>query len=218
MDAVPSHLVKDVYSLLKKMQTPESTVDPLQSTAISLFLKNEKKWYEHRIVHVVRDPRDYVSSAINWKNQRLRRLFLHHCVPFWQPNPVVCGNVSILKRMKMNKFEYFSWIWNFKNSLFAKLFENKDNYYMVRMEDLVDSQKGNQHFRKLFEFLKLPNRKRDWDHLLNRKVNVSTRKAFTNWISWNSKQVKTLDGYCGELMRKYGYGNEENWIEKLREG
>ena len=217
MDAVPSHLVKDVYSLLKKVQTPESTVDPLQSVAISLFLNYKKKWHEHKIVHVVRDPRDYVTSTISWKNQRLRRLFLHHCVPFWQPNPIFCGNVAILKRMKMNKFEHFSWIWNFKNSFFAKMFNPEENYYLVRMEDLINAQIGHQNFQKLFDFLNLPNVKSSWDHLLNRKVNASARNGFANWKSWNSKQAKILDRYCGVLMRKYGYGNEERWIEKLRE-
>jgi hypothetical protein len=117
----------------------------------------------------------------------------------------------------MGKFEYFCWIWNFKNSFFAKLFKHKENYYLVRMEDLVDAQKGHQNFRKLFDFLELPSGKRDWDHLLNRKVNASTRNGFTNWKNWNSRQVEILDRYCGDLMRKYSYGNEESWIEKLRE-
>ena len=218
INGVPSYWVKYLYPILKMVEIPQSTVDPLQSIAISLFLNSEKRCHAYRIIHVVRDPRDYVTSAINWKNQRLRRLFLNHCVPFWQPNPIFCDNISVLKRIKMSKFEYFSWVWNFKNGFFARLFKHNENYYLVRMEDIVDAKHGNQNINKLFAFLQIKEKMGEWDDRSKKKVNASITKGFPNWSRWHSQQAKVLDKYCGKLMREFGYGYEESWKKKLLEG
>lgn len=212
---LPSSLIQKTLYYLKRTKKPESTVDPLFSIPIAIFLSNSKEQYEYKIVHLVRDPRDFVCSFINWKNQRIRRIFLHHFVPFWQPNPVFCDNISFLHRTKMSKFDYFSWIWNFKNRLFEDLFGGKENYYLIRLEDLVIENKGSNNLKRLNNFLGFPGTKKDLSHLLSKKVNITTKKNFLEWRNWHSQQAKILEKYCGALMRKYGYGREDEWKRKL---
>ena len=83
------------------------------------------------------------------------------------------------------------------------------------MEDLVDTRKRQENFGKLFAFLELPGGHIDWDHILNEKVNISKRRCFPKWRNWDSKQANVVEKYCGELMKKYGYGTEEEWKAKL---
>ena len=211
---LPAAFIKRKFLFFKNQQIPGSTFDPLLSIPIGLFLKSTPNFTHYKVIHLVRDPRDFVSSFINWKNQNIKRRFLHHFVPFWQPNPVFCDKISFFQRIKMSKFEYFSWVWNFKNHFFENLFAGGDNYFLVRMEDLSDPERGDHYFKMLFDFLGLSEVKKDLSAIFNRKINKSTREKFPRWRQWENKQAEILYKYCGQLMKKYGYGGEKEW-EKM---
>jgi hypothetical protein len=115
----------------------------------------------------------------------------------------------------MNKFEYFCWIWNFKNRFYASQFEHGENYYFVRLEDLSQEPESSNNLKKLLCFSGFPETRMNLSGLTKQKVNITTKKKFPTWKNWNKRQAKTLDKYCGELMRIYGYGNEDDWKSKL---
>jgi len=189
-----------------------STSDPLRSMLLYAQLQSKEMRPDVLIVHVIRDPRDFVTSFMNWKNQSLKRRILHHVVPFWQPSPWLAGEISFYKRFEMNKFEHFCWIWNYKNRLFEKL-ERYFNYQRFKFEHLFnDSREAEDERQDLFLFL---GTKMD-DVIIHKEEKINSSKgSFDSWSSWTPEQAALLDKHCGELMKKYGYGNEPEWIALL---
>ncbi|WP_320045058.1 sulfotransferase domain-containing protein [uncultured Desulfobacter sp.] len=210
--------------LLKNMLTRVDrigpTADPLLSIAHILLLDQNKKSSRPKILHVVRDPRNFVTSFMNWRKQRLRRMVLHHLIPFWQPNPCNMENSGGFgSYFNMSKFEHFCWIWTFKNSLFEKkVKEYRVESFFLKFELLMDlkdpGKKPTETINALSSFLNVP------ESFLIEQVknlpvlNSSRSKVFPKWDQWTSKQATILENQCGPLMRKYGYGSEPEW-EKL---
>ena len=187
----------------------ESTTDPLRSMLLSAEILNDVVSVKPKIIHVVRDPRDFVSSFMNWKDQKIKRKILHHIIPFWQPTPWIVGESSFMERMSMSKFEHFCWIWRYKNELFERL-EMKGEYKRFHFEDIVQGDtEESSAISELNNFLEFSNNEKSVNRP-SKKVNKSKGK-FPKWINWTPQQAAILDKHCGELMRKYGYGKEKEW-------
>ena len=188
---------------------PPSTVDPLKSIAYYQYIKilyeeDPSGLKNITIIHLVRDPRDFVTSFMNWKNRNLSGKIAHHLTPFWMPEP------KLKERFSMSKFEHFCWIWSKKHHLFDDGFSHLPNYYLFRIEDLKPGS------GKLNELLSLITNKDEIKTELNKtNRNKSMKKGFPSWESWDPKQAKKLDNICTELMQKFGYGQEKKWIGLL---
>jgi len=204
--------------LLKKTDRMKSTADPLLSIPHILLVDKYNQNNKSKILHVVRDPRDFVTSFMNWKRQKLRRMFLHHCVPFWQPNPLCAGDVSLKTYFQMSKFEHFCWIWAFKNNLFEKRSLGYCSEYLrIKMEDLTDfKDPNNECINKLAIFLNIPTSKLAEILMNSHAINRSDTKYFPCWQYWTKAQALILDKHCGILMKKYGYGAEPEWQNLIK--
>lgn len=189
-------------------------VDPLLSMLVYNSYSGNEINDKCKIVHLVRDPRDFVTSFMNWKAGSVKRMILHHFVPFWQPNPWILGQCSLSARLKMSKFEHFSWIWYYKNSLFKNKFSHTENYLLLKFEDLVSNQK--QSLELILKFFGYDDIDIDWIKYPENKINRSNKRYFPNWQNWNKDRAKILDGWCGNLMRYYDYGSEEQWRNLLK--
>ena len=49
------------------------------------------------IKHIVRDPRSYVTSHLNFSRQKGTSFIANYFVPFWQPNPFLVGELPLGK-------------------------------------------------------------------------------------------------------------------------
>ena len=86
-------LIHFAFKIFKKESVPASALDPLLSLPIYISIKNNAI-SNTKIVHLVRDPRNFVTSFMNWKNQSLSKKILHYMVPFWQPFPKGKGCIA----------------------------------------------------------------------------------------------------------------------------
>lgn len=208
---------KFLLYILNKTDRMNSTADPLLSVPNTLLQDHHKEINGLKILHIIRDPRDFVTSFMNWRSQKLHRMFLHHCVPFWQPNPWCVGDASITTYFKMSKFEHFCWIWAFKNNLFETKWENSGAEYLrLRMEDVSAVPRSDGiGINNLASFLNISTSKLVdlWNH--SPVVNQSIKKHFPNWRQWPKGRAIIFDKYCGPLMAKYGYGSEPEWQELI---
>lgn len=162
-----------------------------------------------RVVHIVRDPRAFVTSFMNWKAASVRRTFLHHVVPAWQPNPWLTGDYSLGRWMAMSKFEHFSWTWHYKNRVFGALGELAE-YRRYRFEDLTAV--GGDAIADLSAFVGLDFGGPAGTH---ERVNASNG-SFPDWQNWTPEQAALLHSHCQSLMAEYGYGGERRWHELCR--
>jgi hypothetical protein len=208
-------LISFLFSFLRKQKIPSSTIDPLLTMSLYVYLHNNQAMENTDIVHLIRDPRDFVSSFINWKNQSYKRYILHHMIPFWQPNPFFHDNYSLMQWLRMSKFEHFCWIWNYKNNLLMNIFGNNSSYHRFRMEDLTDKDNGQKELKRLFNLLGLPIKNENIQYQVTEKINRSTIQKFPKWQNWPNEKARILHMHCGSLMQKFNYGNEKLWLEKL---
>ena len=197
-------ILKRLFIIYDRGYYPYSTVDPLVSISLYKFIINEN--LTGKVIHLVRDPSSFVESFMNWKGKSLRKQFLHHCVPFWNPVPFFSDSkIDLLEWMKMNKFEKFCWTWYYKNKSFYDLKKNSQDYLLLRLEDITSENinKRQKTLEQLGNYLDLSFK----DKSLNTqdKINRSPKKFFPPFTNWSERQKKVLKKYCGDLAKEFGY-------------
>lgn len=190
----------------------EATTDPLRSMIVLSQLRRVGRSSDSRVVHVVRDPRDFASSFMNWKASRPRRLFLHHAVPLWQPSPLFARDLGWARALRMRKFERFCWVWKRKNEAFEML-SDRHLYLRVRMEDALASD--GDGLEELFDFIGAKSQGSEVSEMLERVLNAPSSNHFPQWKLWDGSRARLLDRHCRTLMNRYGYGGEAEWDEKV---
>jgi hypothetical protein len=168
-----------------------------------------------RIVHVVRDPRTYVRSHINWARQRAKSFVANHIIPFWQPNGWLLREVSLGDWLRMSTFERFCWVWDYKNRYLSNIRSTSTAFLQIRFEDFAGSGTDHPALGQLATFLGLPP---PGGSTSDAPVNQTTNRQYPSWADWPPEQCRQLDTICGEQMRSFGYGTEPEWLEKLGAG
>lgn len=208
-DLLTARTLDKTLNTLFSFKKELSTSDPLRSMLLSELIRNNAAPKNLKVVHIIRDPRDFVTSFMNWKKQSLKRTILHHAIPFWQPNPYLSCQITLKQWYEMDKFEHFSWVWNYKNRIFSEI-SNNCEYRSFRFEDIFGGNDlGNEELCKLSNYLNINIPQIDIDSS-SYKIN-SSKIDFPKWRSWSTEQAKILDKHCGEFMHKYDYGNEPEW-------
>ncbi len=167
-----------------------------------------------KVLHIVRDARTYVTSQLNFSRQKRTSFIANYFVPFWQPNPFLVGELPISKAFGFTRFEKYCWIWNFKNRVMEGLEKSTTPYLRVRFEDLFDTNNPEDLFNNITDFIGLPRVTGVRDRF-REPANTSAKTDFHEWHEWTPKQAAQLQSLCGERMKKYGYGEEQEWREKL---
>ena len=156
------------------------------------------------VVHIIRDPRTFVPSYLNWMHTRFKSFVANKLVPGWQPSGLFTGEISWKRWLKMNEFERVCWQWVYKNRLLQQLFQDDERYMQVRFEDLLLSQTPDM-FRSMLSFVGIPYQDR-FDQMLCRPKNSSRKTYFPKWEDWIPERQQQLLDICGEQMQYYGYG------------
>lgn len=168
-----------------------------------------------KVIHIVRDPRTYVTSQLNFSLQKRTSFIANYFVPFWQPNPFLVGELPLSRAFGFTRFEKYCWIWNFKNRVMEGLENSSTPYMRIRFEDLFNTGNPEEVFGKITDFLGLPH-VTGIREKFREPANTSAKTDFPEWREWTPKQAAQLKSFCGERMKKYGYGGEKDWEGKLR--
>lgn len=187
---------------LAGLSLPDATVDPQQSVHIYNGLAAHLR-QDLKVIVLLRDPRDFVTSMMNWKNRRLQSKVSHHLIPFWSPVPAMHGT-SWLNYAFMSKFEHFAWTWNFKNRLFLSLRDMGYDVMVIKTEDMIGNVEA---FNQLLEFIGLDKKSES----LSGIKNASEKRYFPHWKHWSGKEREILREHCEPLMTEFGYGSEPEW-------
>lgn len=170
-----------------------------------------------KVVHIVRDPRTYVTSHLNFAKFRTTSFIANYLIPLWQPSPFLNGEIPWKRFFFFSRLERYAWIWNFKNKIMDSIEHSCIPYLRVRFEDIFYSNTPEDAFNQITDFIGLP-RKVDIRERFFQPVNQAPKNTFPEWIDWTPYQCKQLQTLCGERMAKYGFGNEEDWLTKVGTG
>lgn len=168
-----------------------------------------------RVIHLVRDPREYVRSHLNWIRHRPKSFVANYLIPFWQPNAWLLKELAWSKWMRLNTFERYCWIWNYKNCYIGQLENSQIPYLRIYFEDFFGNTVSRDALNRMLEFLNLE-MVAGIEDKFQRPVNPAKGKSFPQWSNWTTKQCRQLEAFCGETMKAYSYGDEAEWLLKLQ--
>lgn len=162
------------------------------------------------IIHIVRDPRDSITSSINNGTLRLKKRLVMSLIPYWHLRPIkpfAKKNVIIKKIARA---------WLLTNSHINESGNYADNYMRIRFEDLFhDTEK----MKELVNFIGM-----EEEYIEETKTNFSKKSRnaskyndIQNWKNWSPSFAKQIDAVLGETMKEYGYGEEKEWQSKINE-
>lgn len=173
----------------------------------------------HKAVFLIRDPRDWVRSNINYKSVYHRK-DLH----MWlgkRPNPYMVRDKAYYSLWKsFRQFEKLCWEWNYVNHYAISCIRKNPNARLCLFEDLFVSDNRIGNFCEIINYLsefngiKIKNPP-DTEHqiraALEEKVNPSFVGEFPKWPRWQPADARKLHQICGNLMKRLGYGTETAW-------
>ncbi|MDC7225750.1 MAG: sulfotransferase [Spirochaetales bacterium] len=174
-----------------------------------------------KIIWVMRDPRTWVRSAINSN--------AYHLYSMWDWDSI---NLSVRafnfpddpsagRWRKMSKFEKYCWYYTNINNRAFELMEKCPNVRIFRYEDLFNKDKREQYFTQMLDYATGfdDGFKRDYTfkpELLDIKIHAAaSKRLLPKWQKWNSGMADAMNFHCGEIMKRFGYGDEAEWLEKL---
>jgi hypothetical protein len=168
-----------------------------------------------KIIHLIRDPRDFVASYMNFIDGRLKSRIAHTIIPFWNLSGHRTGKLSKTTWKRMDRFEKYCWNWQFKNQLIIDLYRSvKENFITIRFEDIVNHSTRESSIKKMLNLIDLPFVDASLGYF-NIKQNESKVKRFPLWRGWDSQTCQKLESICGPLMNRFHYGSEPEWVDKL---
>lgn len=176
-----------------------------------------KAWPGAKTVGVIRDPRDWIESWRRHQPARHARLF-----PRWFPQgplkPADMGDTEWIDRWKdLDIFGRLAWDWRAITMHLDRAQDNLPNVRVFRFEDLFD-QNG-KAFGELVDYVATHGDHRypvgDLDGVTGEVRNAS-RGAARSWTDWPDEEIRLVEEMCGPLMRKYGYGDEPEWTERVQ--
>ncbi|GAB6099414.1 hypothetical protein JCM16358_12930 [Halanaerocella petrolearia] len=152
---------------------------------------------DFKVVHIVRDGRDYVRSGMsrNWYTEsdgsRLRAIYFPDDPYYDQWN-------------QMSRFEKICWRWQKKDGFIYQSVKEMDNAITVTFEDIFkdDNFKG---IYRIADYIDLPKTETDKmiDKMMNRRVNSTKEYAIPKWTDWDQEMLDKFDEIAGEHMRNY---------------
>lgn len=161
------------------------------------------------IIHIVRDPRTYVASAINHGGSTGLKAAATALVPFWFPPVRSVPGVG----KNPGPVELFAGEWALVNRLLAERGGSLPGYHVLRFEDIFDQT--NSGLRQLCEILGVDYPGEAGPVSAQEKINAGQLKLMGGWPTWDQAQRDAVERICGNLMRQYGYGDEPEWLEKI---
>lgn len=168
------------------------------------------------VVHIVRDPRTFVQSYLNWMHGRFKSWMANKLVLGWHPSGYFTGDMSWSEWRQMDEFQRICWHWVYKNTLLESLFEDDERYVWIRFEDLFLTQ-DLEALKETLAFIDIPYQER-FEAMLHESKNASRKTYFPAWEAWHPTWCARMDELCAPMMESFGYGQEPLWKQKVRRG
>jgi hypothetical protein len=160
-----------------------------------------------RVVHIVRDPRTYVRSAMDWGVHRLAGRPLN-LVPFRRLSPAHYNPWSPKARLEWalsDQFERVCWNWLALNRAIRLQGEGQRRFIVVRFEDIFERDRGYPGLRAIAEFTGVEAPDGAVERFGSLPVNVARRREFPPWSDWSPSMRQRLLEVCGEEAARYQY-------------
>ena len=164
------------------------------------------------IIHIVRDPRTYVRSAINHGSASGFKRLVSVVTPYWIPD------LSAYRRQygPLTRVGRFASQWVHVNGAVSAVEPHYPHYHRFHFEDVFGEDYSG--LKGICAALGLAYPSDDVRLSPDRKMNRSAPKHIGGWREWPAEQCRELHRICEPLMAQYGYGGEPEWEACLAGG
>lgn len=194
----------------KRLATVNEDVYVESNPALSGFAvalaKNMPNVY---IVHIVRDPRERVTSSINNGALRTKKRLMISLMPYWHLRPLK------LVDQKSSTIKKIAKLWPLINNHLKAASSYTDKYTCIRFEDLFSDP---SKMEELVNFIGIEKKDliREKDNSAKTNKNASRYNDIEPWQNWSPYFAMEINSIIGSgTMRDYGYGQEEEWKAKI---
>jgi hypothetical protein len=168
-----------------------------------------------KIVHVVRDGRDFVRSAFSKTVPSATRrgskaLVLSEEDPRSRLQaPDFPDDPYAEKWARMSRFERLCWLWVKLNALICDAIRDDPRATTVTFEELFRPEAAHKGLWRVIEFLGLQERmlipQRRVPELMAVKENPTQKYLIPAWTEWSPEQTRQFREIAGEAMAAFGY-------------
>jgi hypothetical protein len=159
------------------------------------------------IIHIIRDPRDYVQSSLNHGTSIGLKNIANRYLPYWYTK--TSSSSSRKSGSIMFKVAEF---WTAINTYIEN--NSGKEYYAFKFEDIFGDDEN--AIKKLEKIVGVDMSKIRKTVTTKEKVNKSKHSVLKSWQDWTPQQCAEIDKLCSPLMQKYGYGIEKEWQQKIK--
>lgn len=155
-----------------------------------------------RVVHIVRDPKSWITSMSNFRASAMFRNIIDY-VPFNNPEP----DPKPANWNNLSEQEILMWRWRIYNENILRLKEFCSQYALVLFEDLIspDTTLAQKTLRTIIQTLQIEDEP-DVSWFINpSKTNAYQKAAGTDFENWTPQQQEALTEICGDLMKQFRY-------------
>lgn len=176
---------KDIY--VESNNRLFSLIEPL-STVYNNF----------KIIHIIRDGRDYVRSGMSrdWYTQ-------NDCEPRLKANMFKDDPYFDLWD-KMSRFEKICWRWQKKDNFIYEDLKNIDNYIRVKFEDIFNNEEHSGLFR-IADYIGVSREetKKIIEKMISKKINKNNSYELSKWPQWSKDKKENFKEIAGNHMNNY---------------
>ncbi len=203
-----TQMQKIIYSYRKNITSKDELY--IESSPFLLgFLESIPTVFpDAELYSVVRDPRTYVTSAINHGNTKAPKRLLARFLPYWMPR---LRNYFDDKKPS-NLFELYCAYWAESSKQLCKKSGCFKVSHLYLFEELFD--KKNTAIHQMAKHLELNETNRDTSITESKRLNESHYSTFVSWRDWDTKMVRQLDCLCNPYMKEFGYRDKE-WLKRI---
>lgn len=161
------------------------------------------------ILHIVRDPRDYLRSALNHGMGSGVKGLANRWLPHWYPD--VATPLGL--RPPLDWRETAAAQWTLVNRVLEAACEDHPHYHRLHYEAIfAEDGSGLDALCRQLELDPADSLQalRPGDAMNQGRLGVAQ-----GWRDWDRATCEIVDRLCGEDMRRYGYGDEPEWQRKL---
>ena len=169
-----------------------------------------KELYEnYKIVIITRDPRDWITSVINWGSLYGKNDWLSH-LGISRLNPKLINDKEYINVWdNFTRFEKLCWTYKTYYEIMIKESRGLKTVKLFKFEDLFSSENYYEQWPIFLRFITSFDNKcfnfRIFDSLLKKKSHFSKRNIFPKYDEWEKRHKKTLKRICNDISNRLGY-------------
>jgi hypothetical protein len=169
----------------------------------------QKLFRDYRIIVILRDPRSWVKSNMDWGTMYGKRDWVSR-MGLRRLNPKMIHDHDYIDLWEeFTRFQKLCWAWRTIYTTILSAVANDPNALIVRFEDVFYSPDRYTHIERLlshtssFMDCRYPYQVKKGTFDFQKNVNIAY--DFPPWDNWSSDLRKQLIDICGSLGRQLGY-------------